>query len=107
MGVLNMKKWLLAIVFGSVLVLGACGGDDGGSDAASGEGESESVASDVEELVKDNCASCHSGDFELVPGDTGYSKDELVDIIKDGIGSMPAIDVSDDEATAIAEYLAD
>jgi len=106
-----MKKWLLAIVFGSVLVLGACGGDDGGGDGAGSDeaeaGESESVVADVEELVKDNCASCHSGDFELVPGDTGFSKDELVDIIKEGIGSMPAIDVSDDEATAIAEYLAD
>lgn len=109
-----MRKWLLAIVFGSVLVLGACGGDDGGNEGDGGddastedEGASESVTAEVEELVKDNCASCHSGDFGLTPGDTGFSEDELVDIIKDGIGDMPAIDVSDDEATAIAEYLAD
>lgn len=102
-----MRKWLLAIVFGSVLVLGACGGDDGGDDATSDDGESESVTAEVEELVKDNCASCHSGDFGLTPGDTGFSEDELVDIIKDGIGDMPSIDVSDDEATEIAKYLAD
>lgn len=97
-----MKKWLLAVVLGSILVLGACGGGD--SDDG---GDSESVSAETEELVKDNCASCHSGDFELVAGDTGYSADEIEDIIKDGIGGMPSIDVSDDEATAIAEYLAD
>jgi|SRR5690625_1281140 len=97
-----MRKWLLAIVLGSILVLGACGGGDDASDDGG-----ESVAAEAEELVKDNCASCHSGDFELVAGETGFSADELEDIIKEGIGGMPSIDVSDDEATAIAEYLAD
>lgn len=68
----------MTIVFGFVLVLGACGDNDADSEDT---GESESVASETEELVKDNCASCHGGDFEFVPGDTGFSEDELVEII--------------------------
>lgn len=117
-----MKKWLVAIILGMSLVLGACG--DGSEDTTSEsdttepseeadknetttEGErAENEVATAEELVKSNCASCHSGDFELVAGESDLTVDEIEDIIKNGVGSMPAIDVTDEEATMIAEYLA-
>lgn|SRR5699024_6009825 len=120
-----MKKWFVAIIFGILLVLGACSSEN---ESATNEVESteqseeetdESVTNDeeaeqlgddvvdVEELIKSNCASCHSGDFELAAGESNLSAEEIEDIIKDGIGSMPAIDsVTDEETTMIANYLA-
>ena len=97
-----MKKWLTVLILGLVLVLGACGGDD-----AEEAGDDEIDVAAAEELVKSNCASCHSGDFELVPGDYDLSLEEMEDIILNGVGEMPAIDVTDEEATLISKYLVD
>lgn len=119
-----MKKLLMAFLLGLSLFLVACGGDDGSQepaetedateteeveaeeseDEATDEGEGEAVSA-VEELYEDSCASCHAGDFALTPGGEDFSVAELEEIILDGIGDMPAIDVSDEEATLIAEYL--
>lgn len=103
-----MKKWLMAIVFGSVLVLGACGGGDDASD----DGEAVE-ASAGEEAYKNSCASCHGQDLTGGAGDdltevgSRYSADEIADIIENGIGSMPAQkNVSDEDRTEIAEWLA-
>src|SRR5690625_5765525 len=58
-----MKKWLVAILFGTVLTLGACGGgDDGADDNASPDGETVDTAAG-EEVYKSSCASCHGGDL--------------------------------------------
>src|SRR5690625_2455624 len=119
-----MKKWLVAFLFGALLVLGACGNGEnedatGNEEAAESseevdEGDTandnqaeEADSVDAEELVKSNCASCHSGDFELVAGGSNLPAEEIEDIIKNGVGSMPAIeDVTDEEAKSIANYLA-
>src|SRR5690625_6387736 len=67
-----MKKWLMTVVFGSMLVLGACGGggDNGASNnAANGNNSGNSVdASEAEEVYKENCASCHGEDLEGASG---------------------------------------
>lgn len=108
-----MKKWLMAILFGSVLVLGACGGgDDASDDGAADEGDAVEVSAG-EEAYKDSCASCHGQDLTGGAGDdltevgAKYSADEIADIIENGVGSMPAQkNVSDEDRTAIAEWLA-
>ena len=108
-----MKKWLMAVVFGSILVLGACGGggaSDNGNDT--GDGATEDVAA-AEAIYKDSCASCHGGDLsggagpslETVGAD--MSADEILDVIENGKGSMPPGLISGDDATAVAEWLAD
>lgn len=104
----------MAVVFGSVLVLGACGG--GGDDAAddSGDNSGGETASAAEEIYQQNCSACHGNDLEGNSGpeltDVGskYSADEIVDIIHEGIGGMPAqTQVSDEDAQTLADWLAD
>ncbi|HLS07418.1 MAG TPA: cytochrome c [Bacillota bacterium] len=106
-----MKKWLLALGLGSILVLGACGGggDDGGGESSDG-GDSSVAAG--EEAYQDSCASCHGGDLEGGAGPAldnvgaDYSVEEIEDIIENGTGSMPAMkNISDEDRTAIAEWL--
>ncbi|QKY69931.1 cytochrome c551 [Lentibacillus sp. CBA3610] len=120
-----MKKWLLTIVFGTALVLGACGGggDDGGDGDTGGDtgdtGTEESAddsggetAAAGEEIYESNCAQCHGADLSGGAGDdltavgADYSADEVVDIIQNGTGSMPAQEqVSDEDAQTLATWL--
>lgn len=97
-----MKKWLLALGLGSILVLGACGGDDGGDESVSAG----------EAAYQDSCSSCHGGDLEGGSGPAldnvgdDYSAEEIEDIIENGTGSMPPMkNVSDDDRTEIADWL--
>ncbi|WP_010532119.1 cytochrome c551 [Lentibacillus jeotgali] len=114
-----MKKWLLTMLFGTALVLGACGGgagdnggNNGGSSGSNGGETSESAA--AEELFQSNCATCHGSDLSggsgpnLTSVGADYSADEIVDIIKNGKGNMPAQkQVSDEDAQTIASWLAE
>lgn len=132
-----MKKWLMAVIFASVLALAACGGGDGGEtedpadtgtdteqpaedttdeDATDGdadEGDSTVDASAAEEVYKQSCASCHAADLsggagpDLTAVGADYSADEIEDIINNGIGTMPAGLVPADDATLLANWLAD
>jgi len=124
-----MKKWLLTIVFGSVLVLGACGGgeDDGGTEEPAddgadtgteesaddnGEGGSVDVAA-AEEAFQQSCASCHGQDLtggagpDLTSVGSSYSADEIADIIENGTGSMPAGTATGEDVDLISNWLAD
>lgn len=108
-----MKKWLLTIVFGAALVLGACGGDDADKDDGD-SGDDNTEVSAGEEAYKDSCASCHGGNLEGVSGPSletagaDHSADDIEDIIENGTGGMPPqSNVSDDDRAAIAEWLAD
>ncbi|HLS09720.1 cytochrome c551 [Lentibacillus sp.] len=113
-----MKKGLMTMLFGTALVLGACGGggDDGGGDTggdeSAGDGGGETTAA-AEEIFESNCASCHGADLsggagpELTSVGADYSADEIVDIIQNGKGSMPAQDVSDEDAQTLADWLAE
>ncbi|SHF89004.1 cytochrome c551 [Ornithinibacillus halophilus] len=109
-----MKKWLFAVLFGSALVLGACGGgDDDANNSGNNDGGGE-TASAGEEIYEDNCAACHGADLAGGGGPaldaigSKYSADEIVDIIHNGIGGMPAQkQVSDDDAQTLADWLAE
>lgn len=119
-------KRLLVMLLGLSIVLGACNGGtedlsentdavteeeaeatENKSDTEEEEGRLEGGTISPEELIENSCAECHAGDFALNEGAYDMSLEEMEDIILNGIGTMPAIDVNDDEATAIAEYLID
>lgn len=97
-------------MFGTLLVLGACGG--GGSDDNAGDDSGSTDSAAGEEVFKQNCASCHGEDLsggagpslETVGAD--HSVDDIKDIIENGQGSMPAGLVSGEEEDAVAEWLA-
>ncbi|MFC3041300.1 cytochrome c551 [Virgibacillus xinjiangensis] len=122
-----MKKWLMTVVFGSALVLTACGGggDEGGGtdesadngdtgteESADGGGSVDTAA--AEEIYQNNCASCHGGDLsggagpDLTSVGADYSADEIADIIENGKGSMPAqSQVSGEDRETLANWLAE
>ncbi|NIK12517.1 c-type cytochrome [Alkalibacillus almallahensis] len=106
-----MKKWLLIGFISFMMILAACGGgDNSGSDGGSEEGNANETAQG-EELFQQNCASCHGGDLtggtgpDLTNASDSYDQSEIVTIITEGKGSMPAQDVSEDEASQIADYV--
>lgn len=110
-----MKKRWLAVLFGSMLVLGACGGDDDTADApADDTGSTTDEASvDPEQVVQQNCISCHgenlegTGNFPAL-NDVGsrMSEEEILDVILNGQGAMPPNIIEGEEAEAVAAYLA-
>jgi|SRR5699024_1916351 len=105
-----MKKWLTAVLFGTLLVLGACGG--GGSDDNGSEDTGSTDSAAGEEVYQQNCASCHGDDLSGQAGPSletvgaDHSADDIKDIIDEGPGNMPAGLVSGDDADAVAEWLA-
>ncbi|SIS43079.1 cytochrome c551 [Salimicrobium flavidum] len=128
-----MKWKLLSVLFVAMLVLAACGGgggdessddsggddttteeqegmDEGNGDSGDSGGEMDSAA--AEEAYQTNCSSCHGGDLgggvgpALDSVGADYSEDEIVDIIQNGNGDMPAQDVDDETAQQIAGWLA-
>ncbi|WP_330948846.1 cytochrome c551 [Virgibacillus sp. MG-45] len=111
-----MKKSLLAVLFGAVLVLGACGGGDDNADDNAKENENGGTVDTAaaEEIYQSNCSACHGSDLsggagpELANIGSKYSAEEITDIIHNGIGSMPAQKgVSDQDATTLANWLAE
>jgi mono/diheme cytochrome c family protein len=77
---------------------------DGGSDGGSGL--------DGASLYASSCSGCHGSDGtngtggpSLADEVPGRSDAELIEIMQSGVGSMPPIGVSDDEAQAIVDHL--
>jgi cytochrome c551 len=101
-----VKKKLLALLMGTSLVLAACGG--GGDEAGGGD----SAGADPEKLFNQKCSSCHGGNLEGGVGpklsDVGarLSKDEIESTIANGKGSMPPKLLEGEDASAVAEWLA-
>ncbi|MGY0693540.1 cytochrome c551 [Virgibacillus sp. FSP13] len=124
-----MKKWLFTVLFGTALVLGACGGgDDDASEEPADNGDDTATeesadnggtvdASAAEEVFKSNCASCHGADLSGGAGPnlqkvgSKYSADEIADIIKNGKegdqGTMPAGMATGDDVDLLASWLAE
>lgn len=119
-----MKKWLMAVLFGTMLVLGACGGagDDNANEPADTNDEgTEEPAEDggtvdtaaAEDAYQQSCASCHGQDLsggagpDLTDVGSRLSAEDIKDIIENGQGSMPGGLLSGDDATAVADWLAE
>ncbi|MFD1206723.1 MULTISPECIES: cytochrome c551 [Sporosarcina] len=108
-----MKNKLVAVMFGAVLVLGACGGgnktdnNNAGGDTASGV--------DADKVFQANCATCHGGNLEgrgsapaLANVGSELSESEIHDIIENGTpNGMPGGLISGDELDAVAKWLAE
>lgn len=110
-----MKRLFKGVIFVVFLgFLSGCGGsneivreqstDEQTPTASSGEAEAKYLQS---------CANCHGGELVkkgtpdlIVIGDK-YSKDEILDIIIDGKGSMSGGFLTGDDAEIVAAWLAD
>lgn len=111
-----MKKQLMAMLFGATLILGACGGGDETTEPEEAPAESggeETAAVDAEQVVQQNCISCHgenlegAGNFPALNNvGSRLSQEEILSVIENGQGAMPPNIIEGDEATAVAEYLA-
>ncbi|TWT04885.1 cytochrome c551 [Planomicrobium sp. CPCC 101079] len=111
-----MKKGLLTLMLGSALALGACGGGGGGettTEPAPAEGGSGSSSVDPEQVVQQNCISCHgenlegAGNFPALNNvGSRLSQEEIRSVIDNGQGAMPADIIEGEEADAVAEWLA-
>ncbi|WP_084244662.1 cytochrome c551 [Planomicrobium okeanokoites] len=114
-----MKKSLMALLFGTTLILGACGGGESSESEPPEEtpeetpaGEESSV--DAEQVVQQNCISCHGenlegqGNFPAL-NDVGsrLSEDEILTVIQEGRGAMPAGIIEGEEAEAVAAWLSE
>ena len=99
---------MLALLFGSALVLAACGGDDG-------ESSGSSTQSEGEKLTMQSCASCHGGNLEgrgnnpdLNKVGSRMSEEEILDIILNGTDKgMPSGVLKGEDAKKAAAWLAE
>ncbi|GAA0499013.1 hypothetical protein GCM10008986_27670 [Salinibacillus aidingensis] len=126
-----MKKALIAMLFGSALVLAACGGgdDNAGEDTGNNDAGTEQQAEEngdtgnadggtvdtaaAEKIAQNNCATCHGGDLsgqgnaaDLTTIGSRLSKEEIVDVIQNGKGGMPPVNISEEDANTVASWLA-
>lgn len=110
-----MKKSLMALLFGTALVLGACGGEESSEPEAPEETPSEGESTiDAEQIVNQNCITCHGenlegqGNFPAL-NDVGarLSEEEIRSVIENGQGAMPAKIIEGEEADAVAAWLSE
>lgn len=115
-----MKKSLMALLFGTTLVLGACGGEETAEPEIVEETPEETPADeeltvvDAEEVISQNCISCHGenlegqGNFPAL-NDVGsrLSEEEILTVIQEGKGQMPGGIIEGEEAVAVAAWLAE
>ncbi|MEL4026077.1 cytochrome c551 [Lysinibacillus endophyticus] len=124
-----MKKSLLALVFGSAIFLAACGGgdDEATNDTNTGTNDTETeqttdtgnnTGTDIasakgEDIVKSNCTTCHGGNLEgmgstpsLADVGSRLSEEEILNVILNGRGGMPANLIQGEDAEAAAAWLA-
>lgn len=120
-----LKKWL-TVLFGLMLAIGlaACGDsntDEGTMDADSGDELSNNEEADkgatydaeaAEATYEQQCLSCHGENLQgkVGPGLSNVgarlSKDQILSILKNGKGQMPANLVEGEEAENLASWLA-
>lgn len=117
-----MKKGLWAVLFASMLVLGACGGGNDNAQKGNGTSNTEEPATPssdksvdsaaAEKIYASNCASCHGQDLsgqvgpDLRTVGSELDKDQIKDIIKNGKGQMPPNLVTGQDLDIISDWLA-
>jgi len=111
-----LKKKLLALLFGTSLVLAACGGgdkaEDTKADADGGSTTETASAGDAEKTYGQYCASCHNADLtggvgpDITKVGSRLDQAAIENVIANGQGAMPGGLIKGEEATAVAEWLA-
>jgi cytochrome c551 len=111
-----MKMKLLALLLGTSVILGACGGaeepEEEATDTTEGT-EGETKTADAEAIVNQSCIGCHGQNLEggggpnLTEVGAKYNKDEIKDILINGKGSMPSGILDEAEADVVAAWLAE
>ncbi|MFB4160866.1 cytochrome c [Geomicrobium sp. JSM 1781026] len=94
-----MKK-ISSILVGSLLVLAACGDDDGSEEAT--------VDMDAgQQLYEEHCLSCHGQNMEgdVGPDITIYPYRDVLTAIEEGPGTMPEDIIEGEEAETVAQYV--
>ncbi|MFF2752204.1 cytochrome c551 [Psychrobacillus sp. NPDC058041] len=113
-----MNKKLLAVIFGTVLMLAACGGakteKTTTNTTTTGTTTTETAAVDPEKIVKAKCTTCHGGNLQgqgnfpnLMNVGSRLSKDEILKVLENGRGGMPAGLVTGADADAVAQWLSE
>jgi cytochrome c551 len=80
---------------------------------ATDEGTSTADAGEADTKFQQSCSSCHGSDLvsggapDLDKIGTKYSKDEILAIIENGKGNMPANLLSGDDAEEVASWLSE
>ncbi|MFB5662089.1 c-type cytochrome [Alteribacillus sp. HJP-4] len=105
--------FFLIAVAGLLLMLGlSLVGINQQANDEEGGGETDDPVAYGEEVVTENCISCHGenleGQGEYPAIDTAaedHSAEEIVDIAQNGVGEMPGGIANAEEAEAIAAYL--
>jgi cytochrome c6 len=126
---LELLGWSLAVFFVVLLfsgprVVAEDKPESSGADAAGAAPYADQAGRDAEEsapppegevVFTDTCGSCHTLSAAGTSGTRGPNLDDtaldaaaIEGIVRDGSGGMPAFgeDLSDDEITAVAEYVA-
>lgn len=102
----------LVLSFALAVAFSACGGESSSSDAATPSGGVLATVKGAE-MYAQFCAGCHGPDGAGGPGGpavTGLTDAAAVAaVVRDGAGSMPgfADQMSEDQITAVGEYLVD
>ncbi|MET1014997.1 MAG: cytochrome c551 [Paenisporosarcina sp.] len=109
-----MNKKLLAVLFGSALMLAACGGgnDEEATPTNDENGGEVTQVHDAEKIVQANCTTCHGGNLEgqgnfppLKDVGSRLTEEEILNVINDGRGQMPPNIIEGAEAEVVAEWL--
>ncbi|MFK2825489.1 cytochrome c [Bacillus sp. B190/17] len=110
---MKFKKSFMALLVGSSIALAACGGGNKATnETANEEPTTETTSARGEEVYKQSCMSCHGQNLEGQVGPSlqkvgaNLSKDEILNIIKNGKGQMPPNVVQGADAEAVSEWLA-
>jgi cytochrome c551 len=110
------RGWPAALLLaaGLAFMLAACGGGGGADDGRQGGGGGANRArAEGERLYASRCAACHGGELEggfglELKGIGGrMGRDELIAVIRDGTGLMPALKdrLSEEEIAAIVDWI--
>ncbi|MBM7606217.1 cytochrome c551 [Metabacillus crassostreae] len=108
-----MKHKLLALLLGTSVILGACGGAEEPADEADSTEGTTTASGDAEEIYQQNCIGCHGRNLEGASGpnltEVGgkYDQAAIESIILNGQGNMPKGLLNEADAEVVASWLAE
>lgn len=103
-----MKNVLFALLVTASTVLTACGGGESTSDNST-----DTAKSDPEKMYMQKCSNCHGADLTGGAGPalnqigTTHSKEDIEKIINEGQKMMPKGLLEGEDASKVAEWLAE